>query len=193
MTDSPKPYIAVLGDVHGHLQLGLCVLARRQAELGIRLTSVYLCGDVGTFTAEDPPDSATRSHARGNPCELEFLTQWAADPPPPWLEAVFRPADAGGLGLDCPVIMVHGNHEGFRRLERLAPTHVPKYVADPDELPAVDRGGWIRYLPSGWRVAGPGGLVVAGMGGIDPAPALIDKRLYVRDETNLICLDVAAR
>ena len=42
--------IAVVGDVHGHLQLALCVLARWQHVLGAKFEAVLLCGDVGTFT-----------------------------------------------------------------------------------------------------------------------------------------------
>ena len=80
------PTICVLGDVHGHLQLALCMAARWQRELGEAFEAVLLCGDVGVFTEESQLDSATRSHARRNPCELEFLYHWAADPQPRWLE-----------------------------------------------------------------------------------------------------------
>jgi hypothetical protein len=160
-------HFAVIGDVHGHLQLALCVAARWQAELGVRFEAVYLCGDVGTFAREDQLDGATRSHARHNPCELEFLTQWACDPPAPWLPAIFEPTSAGGLGLDCPVVMVHGNHEGFEHLAALPVGGEPREPADVSDLPTVDRLGRIRFLPSGRRIRGPGGIVVAGVGGIE--------------------------
>jgi hypothetical protein len=58
-------------------------------------------------------DNATRRHAGNNPCELEFLYQWATVPQPEWIRKIFRPLTQGGCGLECPVVMVHGNHEGF--------------------------------------------------------------------------------
>jgi hypothetical protein len=79
MPGNPETF-AILGDVHGHLQLSLCMVARWQKELGFVFDAVFLCGDVGTFTEESQLDSATRSHAKDNPCELEFLKQWATVP-----------------------------------------------------------------------------------------------------------------
>lgn len=161
--------IGVSGDVHGHLQLALCAWALEQQRSGRPLDAILLCGDVATFTDASPPDRATRRHAREDPCELEFL-QWSRDPPAPWLEGIFADPRAGGLGLTAPVIMVHGNHEGFDHLARVAQGHtaIPDAPVTPDDLPAVDALGRIRYLPSGWRVATGGGVVVGGIGGIQP-------------------------
>jgi predicted phosphodiesterase len=159
--------ICVIGDTHGHLQLGLCLAARWQRELGVAFDAVFLCGDVGTFTSEEQLDSTTRRHSKANPCELEFLYQWSVDPQPSWLGKIFEPAKEGGLGLLCPVIMVHGNHEGFAHLETLARPTLPVEVVEVAELPAVDPGGHVRYLPSGWRCRTPSGAIVAGVGGIE--------------------------
>jgi len=164
--------LAVVGDVHGHLQLALCVLAEWQLHLGRPFSAVCLCGDVGTFSEEEQLDSATRRHARDNPCELEFLTQWAVNPQPPWIEAIFRPREAGGLGLGCPVIMVHGNHEGFAHLEELVPPGYPERPVTRHELPTVDSGGHILLLPSGWTVALDDGPTIAAVGGIEPGQRL---------------------
>ncbi len=165
---SGNALIAAVGDVHGHLQLALCILARWQRELGRPFDAVLLCGDVGTFTSEEQLDSATRRHARQNPCELEFMHHWAVAPQPPWIQAIFRSAEEDGLGLTCPVIMVHGNHEGFAHLERLVPATWPDNPVTHADLPAVDSGGHIRLLPSGWRVRLSAGLVVGGIGGMQP-------------------------
>ena len=159
--------VCVIGDTHGHLQLALCVAARWQRDLGIAFEAVFLCGDVGTFTDDGQLDSTTRRHGKANPCELEFLHQWSQDPQPPWLARIFEPIDRGGLGLVCPVITVHGNHEGFEHLEKLAPASIPAEVVEIDMLPFVDTGKRLRYLPSGWRCHTSTGLVVAGIGGID--------------------------
>ena len=68
--------VCAIGDVHGHLQLALCMAAQWQKELDINFEAVLLCGDVGTFTEDIQLDSTTRRHAKCNPCELEFLYQW---------------------------------------------------------------------------------------------------------------------
>jgi hypothetical protein len=162
-----RPALAVIGDVHGHLQLAPCVAARWQRQLGVRFEAVLLCGDVGTFTEYSQLDGATLAHAKNNPCELEFLQQWATDPPAPWLAKIFDPAD-DGLGLCCPVVMVHGNHEGFAHLATLAPRRRPAEVLEIEQLPAVVAGRFIRYLPSGWKMTTASGLIVAGVGGMEP-------------------------
>lgn len=118
--DTRNHLLCVIGDTHGHLQLGLCVAARWQQESNVSFDAVLLCGDVGTFIDESQLDSTTRRHAKANPCELEFLKQWASEPPARWLHKIFLPVDDGGLGLECPVVMVHGNHEGFPHLFELA-------------------------------------------------------------------------
>ena len=53
--------IAVTGDLHGHLQLALCMLARWQRELGERFEIVLLCGWYRTLatlirSADLPPE-----------------------------------------------------------------------------------------------------------------------------------------
>lgn len=160
--------IAIVGDVHGHLQLACCVLARWQQELGVRFAAVLLCGDVGTFTDPSQLDSATRAHARSDPCELEFLSQWSTVPQAPWLDGIFKPEADGGLGLVCPLVMVHGNHEGFAHLERLVPAQIAEEPVDLTDLPAVDTNAHLRLLPSGCTVRLASGHLVAGIGGIEP-------------------------
>jgi hypothetical protein len=143
-------------------------MAEMQRRRGAPLEAVFLCGDVGSFACESELDNATRAHARHNPIELEFLTQWAATPPAPWLRYLFRPVDQDGLGLTCPVVCVHGNHEGFATLARLVPPGPRGFDATLDDLPAIDGLGRIRYLPSGWILRLASRLRVAGIGGIDP-------------------------
>jgi hypothetical protein len=187
------PVVAAVGDVHGHLQLALCVVALWQKQLALDLEAVLLCGDVGTFTAEGQLDNATRRHAKANPCELEFLYQWSATPQPRWLDYIFEPEAEGGLGLLCPVVMVHGNHEGFAHLASLAPNSLPGDVVPVQDLPAVDTGGRIRFLPSGWRARTASGLVIAGIGGIETGQrhARYHPMAYVDDAAVLHLLEKA--
>jgi hypothetical protein len=158
--------LAFVGGCHGHPQLVLCVLARRQRELGVRFEAVVLCGDVGTFTHDSQLENATRRRGKANSCELEFLHPWSTDPPARWLDAIFRAEADGGLGLTCPVVMVHGNHEGFAHLERLTPARPPDPITIGD-LPPVDTAGNFRFLPPGWRVVLTAGHLMAGLGRIE--------------------------
>jgi len=162
----PSP-ICTIGDTHGHLQLALCMAASWQRECKVAFEAVFLCGDVGTFISEEQLDKATRRLGRTNPCELEFLYQWSVVPFPPWLRMIFESEENGGMGLTCPVVMVHGNHEGFAHLQTLVSTVPMDEIMEIDSLPGVDSGGFIRYLPSGRRCRTRSGLVVGGIGGIE--------------------------
>ena len=159
--------ICTIGDTHGHLQLALCMVASWQREQNTLFEAVFLCGDVGAFTSDDQLDSTTRRHGKANPCELEFLHQWSVTPFPIWLRMIFQPVDHGGLGLTCPVVMVHGNHEGFSHLQTLVSAVASDEIIEIDRLHAVDSGGFIRYLPSGCRCRTRSGIVVGGIGGIE--------------------------
>lgn len=159
--------ICVIGDTHGHLQLALCMAACWQREQNTDFDAVFLCGDVGTFTSDEQLDDATRRHGRKNPCELEFLYQWSVDPFPPWLRKIFQSEDCDGLGLTCPVVMVHGNHEGFAHLQTLIPAVSMDEVVEVDALPIVDQGGFIRYLPSGYCCRTQSDIIIGGIGGIE--------------------------
>jgi predicted phosphodiesterase len=190
-TSLTLPSICVIGDIHGHLQLGLCLAARWQDELVVKFDAVLLCGDVGTFTDDSQLDNATRRHAQANPCELEFLHQWSVDPQPEWLQRIFRPVEHDGCGLECPVVMVHGNHEGFAYLAKLIPSRFPNKSVPIADLPTVDSGGHIRYLPSGWHCLTPRGILVGGVGGIERGQRRSDYHplAYVDEEAVLHLAD----
>jgi len=186
--------ICVTGDVHGHMQLALLVAARWQLELGITFAAVLLCGDIGAFSDRARLDKATRRHADENPCELEMLNQWMCDPPAPWLRRIFDSVDDGGLGLACPVIAVHGNHEDFELLERIAPTTatIPAEPVPPSHLPRLDPAGRISFLPSGWRTVTASGLIVGAIGGIQPGQrpkAGYPPRAYISEDAVLSFCD----
>ncbi len=183
--------LCVIGDTHGHLQLALCVAARWQQILNTPFDAVLLCGDVGTFTDESQLDSTTRRHARSNPCELEFLYQWSVTPQPHWLARIFTPTTQNGLGLTCPVVMVHGNHEGFTHLAGLITDPVPAETIPISNLPAVDSAGYIRYLPSGWKCHTRSGITIGGIGGIESGRrrAGYHDLAYINDQAVLHLLD----
>jgi hypothetical protein len=176
--------VCAVGDVHGHLQLALCMAARWQKVMDVNFDILLLCGDVGTFWEENQLDGTTRRHARRNPCELEFLYQWAISPPPGYLSKIFSSIEDGGLGLECPVIMVHGNHEGFNHLASLCTGVIPGDTVSIENLPYVDKGHFIRYLPSGWKCRTLSGLVIGAIGGIekDQREADYHDMAYINDD-----------
>jgi hypothetical protein len=97
------------------------------------------------------------------------MTQWSCAPEPAaWIDRIFR-HEPEGLGLCCPVVMVHGNHEGFAHLETLAPSRRRRRTEPValESLPAVDPGGHLLYLPSGWTARTSGGHVIGGIGGME--------------------------
>ena len=71
-----------------------------------------------------------------------MLQQWMTTPPAAWLERLFVPVAAGGLGLRCPVIMVHGNHEDFDHPASLVDSEGPSQPVPAEALPRVDPGQW---------------------------------------------------
>ncbi|NWG14672.1 MAG: metallophosphoesterase [Acidobacteria bacterium] len=158
--------VLACGDVHGHFLLALGVAARWQQEAAFEWDAVLFAGDLGAFYDEQDLDSATRRHARSNPCELEFLRLWTQNPPSPLVDAVFADPGKGGLGLRCPILTVLGNHEGFSYIATLVPRSKPLEAVGVSDLPALDPGNRIRLLPSGWSVRLPSGLVISGLGGI---------------------------
>jgi hypothetical protein len=72
LTKSKATY-AILGNVHGHLQLALCTLARLQCERTQQFDAVFLVGDVGTFTDDARLDSATYDGERIKPEEAAAI------------------------------------------------------------------------------------------------------------------------
>lgn len=97
----------------------------------------------------------------------EVTRQWMTDPPKLWLDRLFEPISTGGLGLLCPVVMVHGNHEGFPLLAGLLKSIPVAGDVPIGELPRVDPAGRLSYLPGGWRTQTDSGLLIGGIGGID--------------------------
>lgn len=179
--------LCVTGDVHGHLQLALGVAARWQKELEADFEAVLICGDVGSFAKLEDLDKATRRHARDNPnsCDLEFPKQWMRPNRSPWLEGIWAPESRGGLGLDAPCIMTYGNHEGFDLIRKATPRRIREEPVGASELRAIDPGGRILLLPSGWRMKTASGKVIGSIGGIQPGQrhrAGYDELAYIQEE-----------
>jgi hypothetical protein len=97
--------IAIVGDVHGHLELMYAILGRWQRESSERLDLILQCGDMGSYRSVEGVDSATRRHAERDPEEMGFAA--FAGPTPP----------ATALDPRPPLVFIPGNHEDFAFLE----------------------------------------------------------------------------
>jgi hypothetical protein len=87
--------------------------------------------------------------------------------------------------VTCPVVIVHGNHEGFAHLETLYPRR--RRHNDPvplEQLPPVDTNGRILLLPAGWRAITAEGYTIAGVGGIEAGQrkARYHPMAYIEDD-----------
>src|SRR5258708_14690767 len=81
--------------------------------------------------------------------------------------------------------MVHGNHEGFARLETLyARRNRPAEAVPLDRLPAVDTDGHVLFLPPGWRTVMAEGYTVGGVGGMEAGQrrAKYHPMAYIEDD-----------
>lgn len=162
---SPNAHnILACGDVHGHFLLALTVAAEWQKRGGFKWDAILLAGDLGLFFDENAIDKATRRMAESNPCELEFPRLWLREPTSRLIDEIFN---ASGLGLDCPIIGVHGNHEDFARLSQLVPENFNDAIVSPSDLPTVEPTKKIRLIPNGWIVRLQSGVTITGFGGIE--------------------------
>ncbi len=156
----PISYIAVFGDLHGHLRLMLQLCSLWQVHSGKTLCVVFQCGDLGFFPRPAAADTATRRFAKKDPEEFGFA-RWFASAEAENDSLVSRilegpPADR--RTVRCPVIWCHGNHEDFRALSKVT----------VGMLSPVDRYGAFSLLRSG-EIVDVAGFRLAALGGAPEA------------------------
>ncbi|MFT7641548.1 MAG: hypothetical protein ACI9G1_003299 [Pirellulaceae bacterium] len=165
MSDSDR-YIAIFGDTHGHIRLMLLLCRLWQQNSGVHLDGVLQCGDIGFFPDPDRIDRATKKFAKRDPEELGFA-RFFAKPNPQEVDArseAILCGDPHDLNtVRCPILLCHGNHEDFQRLEST--------VGDRD-VGSIDYLDRLQYVRSG-AVIQIAGLRVAAIGG---APEQEEKR-----------------
>jgi len=151
-------YLAIFGDVHGHLRLMFQLCRHWQLNNGVHLDGILVCGDLGFFPNLARLDKATRGLADRDPEELGFARYFMLPRPlehDPQLERTLR-GDPGDLNtVHCPVIFCHGNHEDFEELQRITGASV---------FSPVDFFERVYYLRSG-EVTEISGVRVAALGG----------------------------
>ena len=148
--------IAIVGDVHGHLELMYAVLGRWQEESGRPIHLILQCGDMGAFVPGSQLDRATRRWSEQDPEELGF-GQFAGDKVP---RTLLDPRPA--------LVFIPGNHEDFAMLDQR------EKQARPDQATySVSNDGKIHALRSGriWTFTmGDEEVRVAGISGIARGP-----------------------
>jgi hypothetical protein len=131
-------YIAVLGDVHGHLTLAFRILRRWQDETGNALDLILQVGDLGAFPPPFRLDDATRRFAERDRDELGFAEYHDGGPE---AAEVFGPDALPHRALAAEMWFIKGNHEDFVFLDEVS--------AGATAPAPVDAFGAVRYLPSG--------------------------------------------
>ena len=115
--------IAVFADIHGRVLLAFTLCARWERETGEKIDLILQAGDLGAFPNADALDRATRSHAKADPSELGFMTDFGA----------YDATVAATLAqTTCPMLCVRGNHEDHVWLDGLEERSAsPIFSIDP--------------------------------------------------------------
>ncbi len=180
-------WIAVVGDVHGHLALMYAILGRWQRETGERIDLILQVGDLGAFPDRSRIDRATRRYAERDPEELGFADFAGLAPPTTRMDP--RP----------PLVFIPGNHEDFEFLDERDAAASPDAVVYPvsgDGKILALRSGRVWTFESGAPASddtrGPaadavGGLRVAGVSGVDGRERKrhVHPRLHLQEEDAL--------
>ncbi len=105
-------HIGVLGDLHGHLRLGLTQLERWQSLLGVGLDAIVQVGDLGLFDEQSSLDKVTLEMSEKDPEELGFRHYHRRSPE---ADAFFGQE---GSFANTPFYFILGNHDDPGVLER---------------------------------------------------------------------------
>jgi len=101
MTQNKQKYIfAVIGDVHGRIELALSGLQKLERETGREINHVFFVGDLGLFLSED---------------DWKWLPGPSHHQHPEWTDRI----QAAWREWPWPLSMIGGNHEPYTRLQDL--------------------------------------------------------------------------
>ncbi len=157
---SPPVYVAVLGDLHGHLTLAFR-LVRRWELIHERSVSLILqVGDLGAFPPPFCLDRATMRFAEKDPDELGFRDYYEGSDE---ADEIFGIDPSPCYRIGANTVFVKGNHEDFAFLADMA--------SAGDEPVGVDAYGALLYLPNGgiWSCSlGAHTLRIGSLGGVEP-------------------------
>jgi hypothetical protein len=116
----PMAWVAVFGDVRGHLRLMWKLCSYWQQAHGVHLDAILQCGDFGYFPQTGALDQATRRYAARDPEELGFANYFMSPEPLKKedrriREILLGASDAFGT-VRAPMFWCAGNHEDFEAL-----------------------------------------------------------------------------
>lgn len=172
--------IAVLGDLHGHIDLAYHLLRRWQVE-NKKIDHVLQVGDFGAFPDPSRADEETLSCAQTDPDELGFAAFMDGG------NGSFMPYITSCKGrryaLDAPWWFIKGNHEDFQYLHGLN--------GDAGKPRPLGENGLFNYLPAGLYALKTklGSMIsMAALGGIAPATTNQNPctKWYTENETQLL-------
>jgi hypothetical protein len=175
-------YIAVLGDLHGHITLAYRLLKRWEKEHGKLLQAIFQVGDFGAFPPPFKVDKATMRFYQKDPDELSFIDYYDGSTEADEILAEDGPQKRK---IAANLYFIKGNHEDFEYLQSLS-------SGNGYPIP-VDVYGKIFYLPNGnvyslpigqttLKIASLGGISQNNHGGKDPK-----SKFYTKSEYRQLC------
>jgi predicted phosphodiesterase len=152
-------YIAVLGDLHGHITLAYRILKRWETENNKILSAIFQVGDFGTFPPPFKVDKATMRFYEKDPDELSFIDYYEGSKE---ADEILKENYSAKRYIKANLYFIKGNHEDFDFLESL-----PEYYDSATSLDAYHK---IFYLKSGnfYKIPIDGiNLNIACLGGVN--------------------------
>jgi hypothetical protein len=147
--------IAVLGDLHGHINLALSLLDEWKTRTKRDIDGILQVGDFGVFPDPGAIDKATKKFAENDPEEMGFLDYVIRS------EHGDKHFGPGGSFSDTDLYFIKGNHEDFRYLAQFEKGHTPT---------PIDMYGHINYVANDqvFNLTKEGiTYAIAGLGGLD--------------------------
>lgn len=177
-------YIAILGDLHGHITLAYRLLKRWEKESKKRLDAIFQVGDFGAFPPPFKVDKATMRFYEKDPDELSFVDYYEGS------DEADEILDENALShrkIDATMYFIKGNHEDFSFLNDIS-----NCEGDPTPVDVYNK---IHYLNNGeiyiiqigqhnFRVGCLGGLNLNGSCGNSPK-----SMHYTKSEFRKLCTD----
>ena len=179
-----KEYVAILGDLHGHITLAYRLLKRWEEENRKQLSAIFQVGDFGAFPPPFRVDKATMRFYQKDPDELSFVDYFEGSKE---ADEILGESATPNRRIDARLYFIRGNHEDFEYLNGLS---------EMDGTPqCVDAYGRIFYLPNGSvcsfslgkiqiNVASLGGVAFQNHWGAGPA-----SKHYTKSDFRRLCAD----
>ncbi|MEI7492601.1 MAG: metallophosphoesterase [Bacteroidota bacterium] len=111
-----KEYVAILGDLHGHITLAYRLLKRYEVESGNTLAAIFQVGDFGAFPPPYKVDEATMRFWEKDPDELSFIDYYHGSKE---ADEILGVNSLPERQIKANLFFIKGNHEDFEFLNSL--------------------------------------------------------------------------